>query len=473
MSNLPGVNIAVQDFGLGILPELGEGIHVKIGVASGGVPGELYPITSRKSIQDQLISGPLAEACATALGEGAGLIYAMPVNASVAGTVTAGVATKTGTGNMVPSGNPKDAYEGVVEITKDGALGTAAFRYTLDGGDNWSAEIAVPLAGTYNIPDTGVVLTFTNGVSGTSFVKGDRYPFGTTAPSYTTTDLNAAFDALIANSQLRYRFIHVVGAATPTVGAAVKVKLAELEALFRYKRAYLEAADDTDSNLETAWALFESPRVVVSAGFAEVVSPLTGRVQRRSAGWLVAGRRGAVPVEEDAGRVASGGLKGVTRLYRDEFVTPRLDSARFTTLRTYPGLSGFFITQGKSMALPGSDFELDQYGLIMDIACEVAYTAGLRYVNESIRVDGKTGIIRDGEAKRIEMDIQAKVRSALKGKISTEGDGDEPAAYIKIDRSVDILATRQLVIDVGIVPLGYAKTITYRIGYRNPRTVAS
>lgn len=466
MARLPGVTINVQDGGLGVLPATGEGVHVKIGVASGGPVNEVLSFTDSRRAKEILVSGPLLEAIGVAFAQGAGLIYAVRVDANVAGTVSSVQKTGTGTGTLSASGSPLDAYEVVVRITRTGARGTAAFVYSLDGGDDWSEEIAVPSGGNYSLPGTGLTLTFTNGASEPSFVKDDVFRFTTTAPGYTLARLNDALNALFAQAQLQYQFIHIVGAATPTVAAAVDARMGEAAQAHRYTWAMLEAEDLPDNDLRTAWANFASVRVGVGAGYAEVASPITGRVQRRPITWLWAGRRAARPAQEDVGRVASGPLAGVVRLYRDEYVSPGLDAARFTTARTYPAYAGFFLTQGRLMAPPGSDYELDQYRSVMDLACTVAYRAGLRFVNEAIRVDPATGGIAEIDAARIEGYIGGMLRAALKGRVSEEG--GQPAVRVQVDRAENILSSRRLPVRIGIIPLGYAKYVEVTIGFENP-----
>ena len=461
MANLPGVTINVQDGNLGVLPALGEGVHVKIGVASQGPVNEVVAVSDTKRAKEVFGSGPLLEAIGVAFAQGAGAIYAIRVNASVAGTVSSVTKTGSGTGTLAVTGNPLDAYEVVVHITRAGGLGTAAFVYSLDGGDTYSPEIAVPSGGTYNLPGTGLTLTFSG-----QFQAGDKYRFTTTAPGYSLTDLNAAIDALFAQAQLRYQFIHIVGAATPTVAAAVDARMGEAASQHRYIWAILDAEDKSDSQLRTNWASFASTRVGVGAGYAEIASPITGRVHRRPISWLWAGRRAARPAQEDVGRVASGPLVGVVRLHRDEYVSPGLDEARFTTARTYPAYAGYYLTQGRLMAPPGSDYELDQYRSVMDLACTVAYQAGLRFVNESIRVDPATGGIAEKDAVRVEGYIAGMLRAALKGKVSEEE--GQPAVRVQVDRTENILSSRRLPVRIGIVPLGYAKYIWVDIGFENP-----
>lgn len=72
----------------------------------------------------------------------------------------------------------------VVKITAQGTLNTAAFAYSIDGGNNFSDEITVPVAGKYELPGTGLTITFAaaSEEADSSFQVGDMWSFSTTAP---------------------------------------------------------------------------------------------------------------------------------------------------------------------------------------------------------------------------------------------------------------------------------------------------
>lgn len=465
---LPDVWFDIQDGALGILPPPTDGVSAKIGVASAGPVNQIVAVTSLKQVQDTFQSGPLAEALATHLALSGAPVYAVRVNASVAGTVGSVTKSGTGTGNMTAAGNPLDAYEARVEITRDGtnlAANAAAFRYTLDGGDNWSPEIALPTSGTYNIPSTGLTLTFTDGVSGTSFAKGDVYTFNTTAPSYTLSDLNTAFDALLGDPR-EWGWVHVVGAATPTIAAGVATRMQQAETSYRFAFALLEAADDTDANLLTAWASFADKRIVVAGGYCELASPLTGRVQKRSVAWPACGRLAAIPVHEHLGRVLSGPVQGVVSLYRDEFKTPGLDEKYFTTMRTIIGRDGHYFTRGRVKAPQGSDFQYIENRRVVDRACRIARNAALRYLNDNVRVDD-VGNIYEPDARAIEAFVEGQL---LAGLVSP---GHASAVQVTLKRDSNILSTRSTTLTVRVRPLGYLEYIEVDIGFNNPALEAA
>ena len=66
-----------------------------------------------------------------------------------------------------------------------------------------------------------------------------------------------------------------------------------------------------------------------------------------------------------------------------------LDEARLVTYRTIIGQVGYFVTRGRLMASPGSDFAQIMNGQVMDRACVIARAAYLLYLNKDVRIDGE------------------------------------------------------------------------------------
>jgi uncharacterized phage protein gp47/JayE len=95
-----------------------------------------------------------------------------------------------GSGSLSTSGAPVGAYQVLVTVTAAGELGTAAFSWSLDGGET-DAEtgIQVPASGVYMLGDTGLSVTFAAGPAGTgaSFAAGDTFAFETATPTFPVT----------------------------------------------------------------------------------------------------------------------------------------------------------------------------------------------------------------------------------------------------------------------------------------------
>lgn len=88
-----------------------------------------------------------------------------------------------GAGVLVVDGQPLNNYDGVLVVTTGGAPGTAAFKYSLDGGTTFAGPYPVPANGVYAAFGTGLTFNF-----GGTFVAGDEYLFQTIFPAFPVTD---------------------------------------------------------------------------------------------------------------------------------------------------------------------------------------------------------------------------------------------------------------------------------------------
>lgn len=430
---------------------------------TGGVTGNINTLISETNPTQAVADlgyGPLPEMVCHYLGVAGGQVYAMPLNPSTAGTNTAVSHVGSGGGTVAVSGTPNDSYSMVVKIIVAGALGVAQFQWSQDGGLNYSATWLVPSGGTFVIPHTGLTLTFAS-----TFVANDLYIFSSTAPGFTVTDVQNAFAALVASGK-SFGFIHLVGPASSVAGSASMAAALETLLLsmqntyFIYTHTIMECASDTDANIASAFASTTCTRVMVCAGFEQVTSSIPGSgTLTRSIAFSAGAREAKVPEQNHLGRVQDGNLPGVTAILRNEEVTANLDSLNFTTARTLRGETGFFITSGHMLTGPGSDFASSQNRRVMDLACTVARAASLKYLNDTIRVKKSDGTIAEVQASTIENDINGRLASAV------VGPGAAVAADVVVDRTNNVLITKQLNLTVRITPNGYAEHIAMDIGF--------
>lgn len=337
------------------------------------------------------------------------------------------------------SGTPSDFVDLVLEITTGGIIGTdaVAFKLSQDGGASFAAPVAVPALTPWEtaLPG-GLKATWAHGGTDT-YVIGQKWTFNT-------------YGAIAA------------------LFAAVDAKMTAAQNAFRYAGAILELPDASDAILLKATANLSGERIMYAGGFCELTS-MTSKagqgVRTQPAAWPLAARRGAVGIHVDLGRTLDGSLEGVASLDRDENATPALGAARIATLRTITGYPGFFAasdTNGDMMAPPGSDYSLSQYRAVMDRACTVLRAALIPYLNREIALNKKTGKILETEARAIE----GKLDAALEGALINGSDGRHASACrTRIDRTEAILTTKNLSVDLAIVPLGVAKTITATVHY--------
>lgn len=463
---IPNVHLSVLDGALGLAPVDASGIIAFVGACSQGTVEQVYTFSDVKTLHETLGFGPLVEAAALALVTGGGPVRCVRVNGSIAGVATAVDQPAGGTSGVVgTTGAPYDDYDVIIEILEEGAVATATFRYSLDGGTTWSAEILT--AATYEVLGTGLTLTFAAG----SYVEGETYTFTTTAPDYSDDNLKTAFDEL-AGSPLAFEAVFAVGQAANV--AASKARASKLDSLLtaqatdnRYAYGIVEAADDTDGNIASGFASFVSVHVVVAAGMETLPSVITSRRTLRSIAWRAAARLSAIAISVDAGRYADGPLPGVTELDRDERVTPALDELGFLTLRTFQGRPGAYVTNGNIKALPTSDYKRLVNRRVINRGSAVTYEALLQYLNDSVRVNPESGFIDERDAAAIEAYVGGLVEAAL------VVPGHASSAQVLVKRDENILSTENLTVDIRVVPLGYVRAITATIGLRNPALAAA
>jgi hypothetical protein len=385
-----------------------------------------------------------------------------------------GTVTRVGSGTATlldgSTHSPVDAYDVWVEVLTSGGLGVGAYRYSLDGGNNWSGSLAIPAGGKYVIPSTGVVLTFAG-----TFTAGDVYKGTAAAADFSNSDLTAALTALLANPS-EWGFVHVVGkpanaAAAVTRAATVGAQMLAAQAAFRFVRGIVECPqEEGDNTIKTAFAAVSEPRVGVVVGDVGLTSPLTGRRDRRNLAWAYTARLSATKLSTHPGQVDNsdngGALKNVTSLYRDEQATPGLDETRFVTARSIIGLPGYYVTRGRMMASPGSDFSQIMNCRVMDRACTVARAGFVLFLNKNVRVNGNAspspGTIHELSAREIEAVVGAKLKSA----IVDEGEASDTG--VTVSRTDNLLSSSTLNVEVEIIPFGYLEFIKVAIGFKNP-----
>lgn len=464
---IPDVKQTINDGALGIVPGETDQLALIVGVCSAGTANVIQSFNDKAALVAALGSGPLVDAAAISLDTAGGPVLVARIASTTAGAESAVTHGGTGTAVATVGGAALDAYDVTVTITRAGAnlaALTAAFKYTLDGGNSVSQEIAMPVGGVYVVPGTGITITFADG----TFVANDTYKFTSTAPSYSLSDLQAALAVILADPR-DFAFLHVIGAAASVSAAAAMAAALETimdsqEQVYRYTFAVMQVPEDTDANIIAAFVAVGTKRVMWCAGSAAVQSTINGLIRKRNSSLAVAARIAQVPIHEDLGRVRTGPITSVISLYRDEQATPGLDAARFATLRTIIGEQGLWVTDGRMGAPAGSDFVRVQYRRVLDKACKVARSALLFYLNDSLRLqtddDTTPGAIDELEARSIEADVNSQLAAALSGHVSK--------AYIQVDRTHNITSDSKVPVKVRVQPLGYAKEIDVDIGFENP-----
>lgn len=394
---------------------------------------------------------------------------------------------QVGTCTLAVTGTTTDAYRVALEILRAGATlaaNTATFRLSLDGGETWGEETAMPVSGVVSPSGTGLTLTFTYS-SGTGLAAGDRFDFATSAPGFTLTDLTNAWNALLA-SIYDWEGLHVVGTTDSTIGAGVDALAVAAIGAYKPRWVLLSARDQTPQEteaawilaLQTEWASFVSSlgRVLVAAGALDLVSTLSGRVRRASVACVAAARAAAVAISEDLAWVGRGALPGVVRIHHDEANVPGLNVARFITARTHEGRTGFYVTNPNVMCETGSDFELLQYRRVWDRAFRTVRRAVLPFLSQDLEVNpvGVAAPLVAGGLDEVDAgNIERKTVDALEEALVKTTPKHASAVGASVDRTTDFLSTRELSVAWTVQPKGYVKGIRGTLGFINPARVAN
>lgn len=383
-----------------------------------------------------------------------------------------------------------------VECTTLGALATWELRWSIDGGDTWEAEEVVSAA-TVALTGTGLTLNIAAGTAAVdnvwtattqgmtlafaagTYVAAEVYSWTSKQAGYSTSDMGTAFDAARQDPRT-WNKMHLVGladgaldadkvTATVAMASALATKLdAAFTTYHRGIRAIIDGPDVADSSagdtaLLTGFAAFANSRVCVGADFCYLRSPISKRVYRQSAAWIAVSMSRKLSLSTDLGEVGVNGSVGrlpsaVVAIRRNEEKRPGLNDGRFITLRTYYGLTGFFITKPKTMAAPGSDFELLQHGSIIDVGCAVARAKGLELINSKQRTNAN-GTIYELDARAIERRINTALSIAL------VQPGHAPIAYVTVRRDDNIISTKKIRLKVRIRPFAYPEIVETEVGF--------
>jgi hypothetical protein len=411
--------------------------------------------------------------------------------AGAAGAVTP-VRVGTSTGTITVAGTATNEHQVAIEITATGTLGAARFRYRLEYnallkaqsvlGSGWSPEIVVPTGATYVLGATGITLTFVPGAGAVFFQDGDVHTFATTAPHYTAANFTTAMGALPAQlgnlyfDQVFCTGVNNSGADAATMAAAVETEMDDLEDLFYFGRALMDAGSpDTASNVKTGLVAFSSNRVGVVYGYAYTASkvPQLGRSTPKLPLLVNFAERAAdaaqVDISQNLGRVLSGGLRGVSYITHDEGDgTPAfIEEDKINTARTFIGASGIYATNGYLKSGMGSDYLYWDWGCTMDKIARVQYLAQFPWVLAKLesKVDG-SGQVTEGSALRVESAIQGQLKTAIRDPKNVEGgNGYVSGLSYTISRTNNFLSTRQLVTTTQAVPLvpieGFVSTLGF------------
>lgn len=337
------------------------------------------------------------------------------------------------------TGTPNGFHDVRIEITTGGALATAVFRWSINGGSTWTAGVTT--AASVVLTGTGLTANFAAG-------------------TYATNNVYTAHGANNFRTRLD----------------TMSTKMAAAEAAYRYVRAIVDGpVGASDAVCTQSTATFVSARVGSVPSSVRLLSPVSNRRYLRPAAWSLVTRLAATEVHTHPGRVDNGPLADVLVNTRDERLTPGLDDARWGALRTIQGTAGTYVNRGRLFANAGSDFQYIMNGRLMDKACRIARAALTQFLNVDLRTNpssstvlaglpGAPGTIDERDARRIESSVLAKLNDGL---LAT---GNASACSVQLSRVDNILSTSTLKAKIRVQPKAYAEFIEAEIALFNPFT---
>lgn len=388
--------------------------------------------------------------------------------------VPGGSLTGAGAVSMDATNNPQDAYSVVVLISTSGVLGVGQFEYSLDGGLTFSNPILIPSGGgPTSLGSSGIAVDWANtGGSGATngFIVGETYNFTTTPPGITATDILNVGEAITGNAQ-QWDWMHVVG--RPTSASAASSLFTTMNTIgsfwatnYRYSFVVYDTPictvkNNISASLIADFANSNSDWVSVGGGDCNIVSAISGSEIQRCASWSASIWGSTLPIGTDLAEVALGNLPFVAQILWNENNADVLDAARFTTMRTIPTLSGFYMTNARMMSnASSSDITYWQSRRVLNQACRIAYAFLVQYLSKNILVNAATGTLDKGAATAMQNALNRALNDGLTGQVSG-------VASI-VSTTNDVLTTQTLNVTVSVVPLFYPKVISATIGFLNP-----
>lgn len=340
---------------------------------------------------------------------------------------------------------PLDDFDVVVLFPKGGTVGTAGitYKYSLDGGESYSAELALGTANTITLPGTGVSLALAAG----TILAGETAAVAVTGPRATNADLVAALEALRVTN-IGWEAVLVDEAADATMLSTLDAWLTTLEGTGKFRLGIMGARMKSAAELaaggtgeatyrtamQTAWSASSTIRVLVAGDGGDLpltVGGTTAAAHPRSAALGIAARLMAIDPSEDAAYVSRGPIpdyriadvRGNPR-WHDEALYPGLDDLRLATFRSIDGREGVYVNNPLLLSPSGSDYVYAQHARVMNLACERAKQLLDQRLSQGVRkskkADPTTGAvyILEEDAAEVELFVDEGVKAVTENRVS-------------------------------------------------------
>lgn len=450
----------------------GTGVHMKIG-ASFIKSDEPVIITGSHKLEymTKLLGlSPLRDAVMDSVENGASRIICIPVTPSAKGTVkTLEPAVSEGSGAVTIDGSPNNKFDIIVRITGRGVLNTASFKYSINGGYTYSEEQTVPLSGKYELPDTGMTISFTaDGAQ--NYEIDDTYSWQTTAPTLTNEDVIKGINVIRGIKQ-EAEIVHVVGACTADTWAMVSAMQTELQERYHkplmfvleaFEKSGSESMDDYIAALKEARKLVKNYQVQVVASRALYIG-MDGLGRDTNTAGIVCGLYSRTSVNKSIGETAVVSVSDGKILKHlpdglDDDAVDEIDGLGYLTIRQYDGLAGYYINNARMMGAEGTDYR---------------YAEDVRVLNKIIRETRKTALLQlqtDIDLEKPEADLKAKTLfiQAPLDQMVTDREISSAEVTVPDDAVETVITEGTLRLTIRYVQRGIIRNIEIDVGRRNP-----
>lgn len=180
---------------------------------------------------------------------------------------------------------------------------------------------------------------------------------------------------------------------------------------------------------------------------------------------LLLGRITSIPVQRKIHRVKDGSVLPLVAYFTDGTTIDSkadqwdtIDDKGYIFFRTFVGKSGYFFSGDHTLTQHTDDFKALSNGFVMDKAMLVAYSVLMEELSDEVLLSEDGGI-----HPAIIKSWQTKLETQLE-KQMVQG-GELSAVKIDIDPKQDVLATGKVIINIKLLPVGYANFIEVNIGF--------
>jgi hypothetical protein len=191
----------------------------------------------------------------------------------------------------------------------------------------------------------------------------------------------------------------------------------------------------------------------------------TNATDKTAAIGMLLGRLASVPTQRKISRVKDGAITNAQAYMTNGIAVESFESAYdplhnkgYIFLRSFLGKSGFFFSSDVTCTATTDDFSSIARGQVMGEAIQIAYTTLINEVGDEIPITTE-GKVHPAIVKTWENNVERQINALMtdEGKIS--------ACKCYVDENQNILTQDEMIVELQILPVGYADYITVNIGF--------